>query len=189
MESSLPHQMLDPPTHQPPQFFTKLADVFNAPKTKGHGAVFLTQKRRTTTPPHSRSHHLTTPSSLTHPPTLSPANSTILRLLRPVRRPAPHRAPAHPGPRHKRQGQGGPAGQGQAGDGGAAGRAGGVLCAVRRGVQGGHGGAEAARPDEAQGEGEEEEGWAGGWWCCCCLMGEYACGFAGAGLLVCGVRG
>jgi hypothetical protein len=46
-------QMLDPSTNQPPQFFTKLADVFNAPKTKGHGAVFLTQKRRTqATPSH-----------------------------------------------------------------------------------------------------------------------------------------
>jgi hypothetical protein len=45
-------------TNQSPQFFTKLADVFNAPKTKGHGAVFLTQKRRTQPHP-TLTHELT----------------------------------------------------------------------------------------------------------------------------------
>ncbi|KAL2268134.1 hypothetical protein VTJ83DRAFT_2980 [Remersonia thermophila] len=29
------------------EFFARLADVFTGPKTKGHGAVFLTQKRLT----------------------------------------------------------------------------------------------------------------------------------------------
>ena len=41
---AIPHQ--NHPLTAPSQFFTKLADIFTTRKTKAHGAVFLTQKRR-----------------------------------------------------------------------------------------------------------------------------------------------